>query len=194
MKKTQYKKWSDSFEHQNKTTTWSYGYFQKLIETECKFKTNLTLVEVGVGRGGHIRHLLDNFGDNINKIYGVDPHLSGYNDKKDFFSKKQQEEFEYLHVWVRNYCNDEKFELIRSKSQYVAPSFEDHSIDAIYIDGDHTYEGVKTDINAWIDKVKIGGLISGDDFDQFKGTKQAVKELIPSYKLYDNNTWYWIKE
>ena len=87
MKKNKYKTWSDSFEHQNKTTTWSYGHFQKLIETECKFKTNLTLVEVGVARGGHIRHLLDNFGDNINKIYGVDPHLSGY-DRKDLFSRK----------------------------------------------------------------------------------------------------------
>ena len=54
MKKNKYKTWSDSFEHQNKTTTWSYGHFQKLIETECKFKTNLTLVEVGVARGGHI--------------------------------------------------------------------------------------------------------------------------------------------
>ena len=84
--------------------------------------------------------------------------------------------------------------MIRSKSQYVAPSFEDHSIDAIYIDGDHTYKGVKTDINAWIDKVKIGGLIAGDDFNQFKGTKRAVKELIPNYELCDNDTWYWVKE
>jgi len=32
MKKTNTKHGPDSFEHQNKTTTWSYGHFQKLIE------------------------------------------------------------------------------------------------------------------------------------------------------------------
>ena len=31
-------------------------------------------------------------------------------------------------------------------------------MDAIYIDGDHTYEGAKSDIEIWLPKLKIGGL------------------------------------
>ena len=32
--------------------------------------------------------------------------------------------------------------------------FEDNSIDAIYIDGDHSYEGVKNDLELYYPKVK----------------------------------------
>ena len=39
------------------------------------------------------------------------------------------------------------------------------SLDFVYIDGDHTYAGVKADILAWRPKLKPGAVIGGDDFD-----------------------------
>ena len=34
--------------------------------------------------------------------------------------------------------------------------------DAIYIDGDHTYDGVKKDITLWEKKIVSGGIMVGD--------------------------------
>jgi predicted O-methyltransferase YrrM len=186
-----YIKWAKHFEKENQETTWTYGIFQKLIEEHCSAKEDLILVEVGVARGGHARHLLNNF-DKFKLLYGIDPHSTGYDDS-DSFSKKSQEEFNYLHVWVNQYCSDKRFKLIRSTSEYVAPSFEDESIDAIYIDGDHTYNGCKKDIEQWLPKVKKGGLIAGDDFSRyFPGTVKAVQELVPNASTI-GQTWYWRK-
>ena len=37
-------------------------------------------------------------------------------------------------------------------------------IDFLYIDGDHTIEGIILDLHYWVPKVVVGGIISGDDF------------------------------
>ncbi len=38
-------------------------------------------------------------------------------------------------------------------------------IDYLYIDADHTYEAVTSDLEDWWPHLKIGGLITGDDYD-----------------------------
>jgi len=54
--------------------------------------------------------------------------------------------------------------LIRQPSAQGAAQFADQSIDLLYIDGDHTYQGVTADLKAWWDKVNHkSGLICGDD-------------------------------
>ena len=52
--------------------------------------------------------------------------------------------------------------------------FEDNSIDAIYIDGNHSYEAVIEDIKNWSPKVKQGGLIIGDDYLTFEVEPRAT--------------------
>lgn len=51
-------------------------------------------------------------------------------------------------------------------------------IDLIHIDGDHSYEGVNADINAWLPKVKKGGFVIFDDYgpDSLPGVYKAVGE------------------
>ena len=48
---------------------------------------------------------------------------------------------------------------------------QDIKIDVLFIDGDHTYEGVKSDIQAWWPKVKVGGVLCGDDYVESKTGK-----------------------
>jgi len=67
--------------------------------------------------------------------------------------------------------------LIREKSWAAADQFEDGLFGLVYIDGDHTYEGVKKDLNAWYPKVSKGGIICGDDIG-WAGVKQAVDEFF----------------
>jgi hypothetical protein len=55
----------------------------------------------------------------------------------------------------------------------AAADFSDHSIDAIFIDGDHSEAAVRADIAAWLPKVKLGGIICGHDIDE-PGVAAAV--------------------
>jgi predicted O-methyltransferase YrrM len=52
-------------------------------------------------------------------------------------------------------------------------------IDYLYIDADHTYDGVRADLELWAPLVKPGGLILGDDYGHrvFPGVKQAWDEF-----------------
>jgi hypothetical protein len=77
-----------------------------------------------------------------------------------------------------------------SHAEYI--EFENESIDVLFIDGDHSYAAVKADIELWFPKVKMGGIISGHDFGTHApGVIQAVKELLPGYKLFDEQSSVW---
>jgi uncharacterized Rossmann fold enzyme len=73
----------------------------------------------------------------------------------------------------------------------------DASLDFVFIDADHSYEGCKRDIEMWSRKVKPGGLLSGHDygnkdFEDF-GVTRAVDEFAANghkIDLGDNFTWF----
>jgi predicted O-methyltransferase YrrM len=70
----------------------------------------------------------------------------------------------------------------RARSLEAAAAFADESLDWVYIDADHSYEGVKRDLDAYYSKVKPGGLIAGDDYGQGDkwfghGVTRAVDEF-----------------
>ncbi len=57
------------------------------------------------------------------------------------------------------------------------------TLDFVFIDADHTYEGVKRDLHAWWPTVRSGGLFSGHDYKDTHsrnhkfGVKTAVDEF-----------------
>ena len=61
---------------------------------------------------------------------------------------------------------------------------KDESIDAIFIDGDHSYEAVSKDLPFWWKKLRKGGWLLGDDYDScHPGTKRAVDEFCLNNNL-----------
>lgn len=46
----------------------------------------------------------------------------------------------------------------------AAGLYKDNTLDFVFIDADHSYEGVRRDVDAWLPKVKVGGVIAGHDF------------------------------
>ncbi len=52
-------------------------------------------------------------------------------------------------------------------------------IDYLYVDADHSYEGVWSDLESWVPHVKPGGLLLGDDYgsDLYPGVQQAWDEF-----------------
>ena len=51
-------------------------------------------------------------------------------------------------------------------------------IDLLLIDGDHSYEGVTSDLKAYLPKVKAGGILFLHDWAWAEGVRSAVRELV----------------
>jgi hypothetical protein len=74
----------------------------------------------------------------------------------------------------------------KGNSYNILEGFENDSLDMIYIDGDHEYEGVRKDLEMAYKKVKPGGWIMGHDYEMNMekakteytfGVKKAVDEF-----------------
>lgn len=62
----------------------------------------------------------------------------------------------------------------------AARNFEDGSIDFCFIDANHTYDFIKRDIEAYLPKMKKGGVISGHDIS-YPDVLRAVTETFPEF-------------
>lgn len=53
--------------------------------------------------------------------------------------------------------------------------------DMVFIDGDHSYEAVKRDIELWLPRLAPGGLLCGHDITN-QPVERAVRETIGKYQ------------
>ena len=96
-------------------------------------------------------------------------------------------------------------------------TFEDGSLDFVFIDGNHAFEYVTEDIAEWSKKVRKGGIISGHDYFRSRsGVYIHVKDVVQGWTyshgihpwfilegkfetntgLIDNKwkSWMWVKK
>lgn len=71
---------------------------------------------------------------------------------------------------------------IKMSSIEASKTYEDESLDFVFIDADHTYDAVKADIIAWMPKVKPSGILAGHDYEA-DGVYYAVNEVIGENKI-----------
>ena len=79
-------------------------------------------------------------------------------------------------------------EIIRQDFNEAVHLFEDHAIDLLHIDGLHTYEAVKSDFEAWIPKLSVGGIVLFHDTKVFRdgfGVWKLWEELQADYICYE---------
>jgi len=164
-------------------------------------------IEVGVRLGHFSKFMLDH---TDMTVYSIDPweHNAELN--------KPEYSYQYTVSLLQKY--GEKSKLIKGYSPEVCEQFQDNSVDFVYIDGLHTYDAVKKDINGWYSKVKTGGIIAGHDYSKkhWVGVYNAVNEFIKTHNIklnitgvggfktreqrkaqeYDGNqpSWWFIKE
>lgn len=70
----------------------------------------------------------------------------------------------------------------RGISTKIAKMFN-KKIDLLFVDGDHSYEMVKADIEAWLPHMKKGGILIMHDYGWADGVKKVVQEIIKQRQI-----------
>ena len=156
----------------------------------------LKMVEVGVWQGKMCKNLLASMP--LLDWSGVDPWLapeqgSSYALSGAQIAAQRQESFEAAFKKAAEIINSYpgRAKAYRMTSQEAARLFPDNSLDIVFIDGDHSYEGTKKDILLWAPKVKKGGLLCGHDYKNPPAqVHKAVDELIKNIELGEDHTWF----
>lgn len=172
-------------------------YYAVLIELIKKHNLK-NGCEIGVFFGSHLEKMLEQ--TSVDKLYGVDAYLGKYIDyglkprtnSKGITKPGQwhQSSADLLYFLVNKRLSrwGSRLSLIRNLSTEAAKSFNPGELDFIFIDASHDYESIKKDLESWYDKVRDGGIVSGDDYNRkaFPGVVQAVDEFFKEKKLQIN--------
>ena len=69
--------------------------------------------------------------------------------------------------------------VIRKKSVEASLGFKDGSVDLVFLDGDHSFDGCSADIVAWWPKLRKGGVMLGHDYcARLQGVIDAVNHTL----------------
>jgi len=128
--------------------------------------------EIGVFEGDNALNMLLKL--NIEKLYLVDPVVKWKKHIGDFSSKVVA---------------------VPQRSESAVDIFPDCSLDFVYIDGDHSYNMVKRDIELYWSKVRLNGVIGGHDFsaDHMDVVRAVLEfESVNDIRVHGSGLDWWV--
>lgn len=92
--------------------------------------------------------------------------------------------------------NDLRWLAIRDTAIGAANLFAPGSLDAVFIDACHTFDGTRDQILVYREKLKPGGLLCGHDYDRknWPGVVQAVEECVPDFQHVAGTSLWWSRK
>lgn len=167
----------------------------RILHAICKIENINSYLEIGVHNGASMSYVVSN--NKPIQCYGIDlfDDTTGYYKTNDKISLLRTTS----NINKNNKCSEINLIKGNSFSDETVKELESalsEKVDLLFIDGDHSYEGVKNDFLKYSKFVKSNGLIILDDFDLtyiYPGIMKFVYEHIrdnPNYKIlgiYENN-------
>jgi len=163
------------------------GFIELLTVLSTKLdKTDYTMIEIGSYMGESTMMFAST--GLFSTIYSIDP-LDGY------------EEFNEMHNYSWEFVRDEftkntkYFDSIvhlQDFSYNVIDKFENDSIDFIYIDGSHSEENVRRDLELYLPKLKKNGIIAGHDYLElvWPDLVKVVTDIVGKPdKIFSDTSW-----
>jgi len=142
---------------------------QFIIENNIK-----KIAEVGVEKGGMTRYLLKTC-PNIEEYWAIDQ-WKVISDLVHGFRAIQRNENDWFKLYQR-VCKSmigwKSLRVLHMISVEAAMVFPDEYFDFVYVDADHSYKGVLSDIAVWYPKVKKNKYLGGHDYNK-KYVKKAI--------------------
>lgn len=146
--------------------------------------------EIGVLQALNARHLLHQRPDLT--LHLVDPWApqdpsGSYRASGDYQSRWTEVKWDEIHRRALNHVLPyrDRVNILRGLSHEMATQVEDGSLDFVFIDGDHSLEGVQKDLETWFPKLREGGFLCGHDYGSGKktyGVDQAVEAFANKHQ------------
>jgi predicted O-methyltransferase YrrM len=114
--------------------------------------------EVGVFRGRNARSMFREIPGL--QLIGVE----AYNDQPSSTRHKTVPRYDRNRTSAMDRLKNRNFILIEKFSEIAVQDIAYDSLDFVYIDADHSYDYVMTDIILWTRRVRPGGIVSGHDY------------------------------
>ena len=134
-----------------------FGHYAMLLYLIIKSQRLETVVEMGIGEGYSTRFLLEAIKDFNGKVYSID-----IEDKTNIKISKD---------------NEKNWKFIQGNSAIIGVGWKE-PIDLIFIDGDHSYLSVLSDLAAWYQHVKKDGYIAMHDCTSNSEVEQAMNQFF----------------
>jgi len=133
-------------------------------------KPGMVVAEIGVWEGDTSIYYLPIIKENQGKFIAVDwfcgnTNASGYH---AYLPDNADIVYGNLVTNIKNLECSELSTIIRGDSVEMAANIPDASLDICFIDANHSYDGCKRDILAYLSKVKGGGIICSHDCEDIK--------------------------
>ena len=141
------------------------------------------IAEVGTWVGEAARAMADCIRGSDGSIVCIDHFRGSTNDATGAIAQTVGEE-KLLEAWEHNTGSYRPggalphIEAVNAISPEAATLFTDGWFDLVYLDAGHAYHEIQADIDAWLPKVRSGGVLCGHDYcDSFPGVRRAADEL-----------------
>lgn len=171
-----------------------------------------TIVEIGVGFGRSLAYLASKVIESKKNVtlYGVDPFIDDWKPPPYTLDEKRPTWGGEYAEWGRSVGGPfnafsrsmgehaplelETVNMLRCDSLVASRMFDDGSLHAVMIDGDHSYTAVWNDISTWIYKIKYKGIICGDDYSfDFPDLMRAVHDYFGINGFEVTGTTWWVQ-
>jgi len=146
-----------------------------LMQLAQSLSSNTAIVEIGSYRGKSTIALASGLrrGGQGNKVYAIDPHLEFTGVLGGVFGPDD------LKILYRNIVASGVGNIVYVvclPSVNAALAWCNTNVGFLFIDGDHSYEGVKADFEAWSPYVVVGGIVAFHDRN-VDGVKKLLDDL-----------------
>jgi len=148
-----------------------------LFKIARSLKADSVVVEIGSFKGKSTCFIAEGLGSKKSQFFCVD---TWHND-----AMPDEGRVDIFDIFLNNTKDyREKIKPLRGRSSEVVKEWpSSRKIDFLWVDGDHSYEGVKSDIECWLPLVKKNSLACFHDYRDAPGVKRAVDELVEKNRI-----------
>ncbi len=140
-----------------------------LIYTKARrLKENSSILEIGSYLGASSCFLALGALENNSKVYCVDTW------KNEGMSEGERDTYQ---EFLENTKTFDNIKALRGRSQDMGKRFSG-KIDMLFLDGNHSYKDVKTDIETWFPHLRDKAIVVFHDIGWAAGVKKAVDEFV----------------
>ncbi|TAN52470.1 MAG: class I SAM-dependent methyltransferase [Methylococcaceae bacterium] len=122
-------------------------------------------------------HLIDPWKHETRPVYQD----AWYGGKAENGQQEMDERFASVCGCFSDEIGKNQIKIHRGYSSDILKQFPEGYFDWIYIDGNHLYQFVKQDIELSFQKVKLGGLVTGDDYQVGGWWNGGVKKAVDEF-------------